>query len=228
MKLWNVFRMEIFKNLNDRFNMFMMLVLMCINIIGSIVIMNQQWLRQPTSFEEMVLSLYEISISLTVIFLFVYPFQMARTDYKNKVMSLMIASGVSRVQYYFVKVGATLLFSFLSFALLMIIPMIIMFNGVPVDTFEIVNFYVAVSGVSIVEAILILVLSWLLLFSTMMTAIIITKGKGSAIFVFFGLFILNGLIMDGLFGSIGSYFVPFISIAVMALIGILVLRRQDL
>ena len=239
MKLWNVFRMEIFKNLHDRASLFVILVLMCLNIIGGIIISNQNWwFRDPTAFELMMIWLFAFSVLGTVAFLFIYPYQMARTDYKNKVMSLMIASGVSRVQYYFVKIGATLLFSFLSVTLLVIFPFLItlVVNGEFATVIEFANFYWDISDIGVVLGLLIT--GWLSSFSTLMTAVIITKGRGITFFVFFGLsfaasqlaFIIQGII--GLnrwqVNNVVTVVQYLITMAVMGLIGILILRKQDL
>ena len=239
MKLWNVFRMEIFKNLHDRANLFIMLMLMCLNIIGGIIISNQNWLfREPSGFELMIIWLLVFSVLCTVAFLFIYPYQMARTDYKNNVMSLMIASGVSRVQYYFVKIGATLLFSFLSVTFLVIFPLLIVLivNGEIVTAYEFADFYWNISDIGGVLGLLIT--GWLSAFSTLMTATIMTKGKSVTFFVFFGLLIIASqlaVIVQGILGinrwqasnmvTIVQY---LITMAVMGLIGILILRKQDL
>ena len=239
MKLWNVFRMEIYKNLNDRANLFIMLVLMCLNIIGGVIISNQNWgFREPSGFEIMMIWLFVFSILCTVAFLFIYPYQMARTDYKNNVMSLMIASGVSRVQYYFVKIGATLLFSLLSVTFLVIVPLfiILIVNGDIATAFEFADFHWDLSDIGIVLALLIT--GWLSTFSTLMTATIMTKGRGITFFVFFGLSIAASqiaIIIQRRLGinvwqvnHVATIVQYLVTMTVMGLIGILILRKQDL
>jgi len=236
MKLWNVFRMEIFKNIHDRVNLFVMLVLMCLNIIGGLIVSNQNWRRTPSTFEETMLWLFVFSALGSVIFLFIYPYQMARTDYKNNVMSLMIASGVSRIQYYFVKVGATLLFSFISVTLLAILPLFIILlstGGIEVAAADI---YIELDGAG--TAFGVIITSWLSTFSMLMTSVIIARGKGFTIFVFFGISIATSQVMNIVRGLLGiewwnmtntiTLIQHLITMVVVSLIGILVLRKQDL
>jgi len=231
--------MEIFKNLQDRANLFIMLVLMCLNIIGGIIISNQNWwFREPNGLEIMMIWLFVFSVLGTAAFLFIYPYQMARTDYKNKVMSLMIASGVSRVQYYFVKIGATLLFSFLSVIFLVILPLLIILivNGEFATAFEFADFYLEISDIGVI--LVLVITGWLSSFSTLMTAVIITKGKGITFFVFFGLSIAASqlaIIIQGILGinrwqanNAATVIQYLVTMVVMGLIGILILRKQDL
>ena len=236
MKLWNVFRMEIFKNLHDRTSLFVMLVLMCTNTIGGLVASNHSWVRTTGSLEESIMWLFVFSAIGTAAFLFIYPYQMARTDYKNNVMSLMIASGVSRVQYYFVKVGATLLFSFVSVILLTILPMIIVLlatGGIEVTAADV---YIELGEAG--RAFGVIIFWWLSTFSMIMTSVIITRGKAYTIFVFFGILVAASQftrIFRGLLGvqwwrmdNTVTLVQHFITMLVVALIGILILRRQDL
>jgi len=233
--------MEIYKNIHDRASLFIMLVLMCLSIISGIFITNQNWIFRETAefgVEIMVIWLFVFSILGTLAFLFIYPYQMARTDYKNNVMSLMIASGVSRVQYYFVKIGATLLFSFLSIISLVIIPLLIvlLINGEVASAFEFADFYWEVGDTGVTFGLIIT--GWLSAFSTLMTAVIITKGRGAAFFVFFGLSIATSqlaLIIQILLGinrwQVTNTFTiiqNLFTMAIMGLVGILILRKQDL
>jgi len=234
--------MEIYKNIHDRANLFIMLVLMCLNIIGGLIISNisnqNWWFIEPSGFEIMILWLFVFSVLGTAAFLFIYPYQMARTDYKNKVMSLMISSGVSRVQYYFVKIGATLIFSFLSVTFLVILPLLIILtvNDEFASVFEFANFYWDISDIGV--SLGLLITGWLSAFSTLMTAVIIAKGRSITFFVFFGLSIAASqiaLIIQGLLGinrwqitNTATVIQYLITMIVMGLIGIFILRKQDL
>jgi len=232
--------MEIFKNLHDRVNLFIMLVLMCLNIIGGLIISNQSWMRTPGTFVETMLWLFGFSVFGTFVFLFVYPYQLARTEYKNKVMSLMIASGVSRVQYYFVKVGATLLFSFISFTLLAILPTVIVLISTGGLEFAVTDtHYIEITEVGeILVTFGILIVGWLSSFVTLMTSVIIAKGRAFTIFVFVGILFASSQatrIIRGLFGTplwqMNNTMILIQNLIVMlviGLIGILILRKQDL
>jgi len=239
MSLWNVFRMEMFKNLHDRTNIFMIIVLMCVNIIGGLVVsdlaVNSTWMwaTSMSAFQETVLLILVFSVIASAAFMFIYPYQLARMDYKNNVMSLMIASGVSRVQYYFVKIGSTLIFSFVSFLLVVFIPLLIATRGLALTglTFLHIEFDLSLG---------LFLITWLSMFFMLMTSIIIVKGKWVAIFVYFGLSIATSTVFNILQGILGidwwdtvamntfSIFQYLLTIVVFAVIGILVLRKQDL
>jgi len=228
--------MEIFKNLHDRISLFVMIILTCLNIIGGLVVSNQRWMRTPSVVEESMMWLFVLSVFATAVFLFIYPYQMARTDYKNNVMSLKIASGVSRAQYYFVKVGATLLFSFISFTLLAILPIVIVLiatGGIEVAPADV---YIELGEAG--AAFGVIIFGWLSTFFTLMTSVIIARGKGYTIFVFFGISIASSQIMNIVRGLLGFQWWDMdttimliqhlFTIIVVAVIGILILRRQDL
>jgi len=219
--------MELYKNAQDRVNLVIMLVFMVVNVLGGFMIANDSWsflLATPFFF----------SVFASMVFLFVYPYQMARIDYKNRVMSLLIASGVSRVQYYFVKVGATLIFSALSFILLVIIPILIVAAAfdmrIALDFF---NFVLEIDAATIA----IIFFGWLSAFSMLMTSVIISRGRAYTVFVFLGIWIVTSQIASAFQGT-GTFFwdlqytaiiiQQLITIVVMGMIGILILRKQDL
>ena len=239
MSLWNVFRMEMFKNLHDRTSIFVIIVLMCINIIGGLVlsdvIINSSWLWAVnlSAFQESVLMILLFSVIASAAYMFIYPYQLSRVDYKNNVMSLMIASGVSRVQYYFVKIGATLIFSFASFLLVVFIPIVIATRGLALTGLTIMDIPLDLSFGSFL-------LGWLAMFFMLMTAVIVVRGKWVAILVYFGFSIATSIVASIFQNIIGinwgdttamntfNIFQHLLSIVSFALIGILVLRKQDL
>ena len=243
MKLWNVFKMELFKNWHDRTSMFMLLIFMCVNTIGGLVVSHSG--NGPQGSAMIIIGLlFGFSIFGSVVFSFLYPYRMARVDYRNQVMSLKIASGVSRVQYYFVKVGATLLFSFLSLVALLIVPVFVV--GMTHDmsfVFEVAGELVNVSFIDLLRSLLLGLFVWLSIFATLMAAVIIARGKGSAIFIYFGLTMATSIVvsvvrdafnlqlwnMNNLDTMMWLMVLQYvITTAVMGLLGILVIRKQDL
>jgi len=151
------------------------------------------------------------------------------------VMSLLIASGVSRVQYYFVKVGATLIFSALSFILLVIVPILIVAAAFDMRiALDFLNFVLEIDAVTIA----LIFFGWLSAFSMLMTSVIISRGRAYTIFVFLGISIVTSQIASAFHQGRGAIWWNFdytaiiiqqlITIAVMGLIGILILRKQDL
>ena len=220
MSLWNVFKMELYKNIHDRVSLLLMAAIMSMSIIS--IIGDLEWLLV-------------FAIFGTFVFLFVYPYRMARMDYRNKVMSLLIASGVSRIQYYFVKIGATMLFSFISVILLVVIPVLFVLG---IHEFRFVTglflFYLR-PDIAVIGTIFSV---WISTFSVLMTAVIISKGRGFSIFVFMGILFANSQLSIGLrrlfdislWGTISTimFVEALITMTLMGLIGILVLRRQNL
>ena len=240
MNLWDVFKMEFYKNIHDRKNVFLLIFLGVLNVIGmsSVAIisnnaMNGYWydIGSFGNVGRLLSMIGMFSIATSFIFLFFYPYQLACVDYKNNVMSSIIASGVSRVQYYFVKVGATLVSAFISYVFLIIVPIII--SHAIVD-WEIFAFSM--------DDFLQLSLYWISTFSILMTSVILTRGRSMAPYVFVGLFIVNFIILDYLYGIFfqnaweatgGSWntiriIQQFITVIVFNAIGILTLRKQDL
>ena len=226
MSAWNVFKMELFKGVNDRVNLIIMFVLMAINMIGGLLAVNN-------TFNVMVMTLFSVSVMASMLFLFVYPYQMARQDYKNRVMSLLIASGMSRVQYYFVKVGATLIFAFANLVLVVIIPVLVVLASYDISVIaDIFNITIAFDDVMVI---LLIISTFLYIFFMLMTAVIISRGRAYTIFVFLGLLFGMSMITSVFHYSQGvlhatyaSLITQFISMILMGAIGIFVLKRQDL
>jgi len=219
--------MELFKNLHDRTNLLIMLVFMVANILGGLLL--------SSNLTFMSLLPLGFMASGSMIFLFIYPYQMARTDYRNKVMSLLIASGVSRVQYYFVKIGATLLFSFLSVLLVIMIPLfvvVVAMEGIS-DALKYFNIVLEIDAGTFGA----IFFTWLSAFSILMTSVIISRGRGFTVFVFLGIYFFTNQIAAFINSDSGILWnlnfmemiiQHIIIIVLMGFIGILILRKQDL
>ena len=227
MSLLNVFKMELFKNIQDRVSLVVMLVFMVVNMLGGFMIASQSW-------SAIMVLPFGFSFFGTMVFLFVYPYQMMGIDYKNKVMSLLIASGVSRVQYYFVKVGATLLFSFLSLVFIVFLPLLIVLMTHDMSAaLEFFNVIFEIDAVTFA----IITFTWLSAFSILMTSIIISRGRRFTIFVFLGLYFVTSQIAFFFNNNRSIWWhldyaaiiiQHIITIVVMGVVGILILRKQDL
>lgn len=233
MKSFNLLKMEIYKNLNDTVNLFLIGLFMILNLIGGTSLRmqffsgNYNW--GPLSM------LFIFSFLGSIIFLFVYPYQLARVDYKHKVMSMTIASGVTRIQYYFVKIGATLLFSLLSFICMILLPLIFV-GGID---FALVDFQIDVATLG---DILFILISYLSSFFILMTAVILVRGRGSTIFVFLGLSWISSFIMSIILNpifNIGNLSTleqinrvgitnNIITIILFGLLGVFLIRKQNL
>jgi len=166
-------------------------------------------------------------------------------DYQNKVISLIFASGVSREKYYFVKISATIISCFIAIVAVLIIPAITFLLVYPSFFVEAMQqIFKEFSFMNITSFLLMTIFSWLAYFVTLTTSVIITKGKVAGIFLFIG-FSFAVSIIQSMFqvpiivssvlenGNINSLFYENIAfsifqIIVFALIGLAVLRKQDL
>ena len=185
-------------------------------------------------------------IVFTVVGLFIfsllYPFHLLNVDYKNKVISLIFASGVSRWKYYFVKISATILSTLIAAFVILFIPMVT-FLIVYTDLFVVAvqNIIGSFSSSDIVSFLLSTTIGFVATIVTLTTAVIITKGKTSGIFLFLGFLFavstVQSMFSVPLFFSMknftSSYFnltilYSIIQIVVFVLIGLNVLKRQDL
>ena len=174
------------------------------------------------------------------IFSLLYPFHLLNVDYKNKVMSLIFASGVSREKYYFVKIGATVLTCFIATLVILFIPAVMFLIFYP-DFFVLMmkRYFLLFTISNITTLVLMTLFSWLAYYVMLTTSVIITKGKVSGIFLFLGFSFAISIIQSMFrFPLLSDYNLNFyfgastvfsiIQIVIFALIGLAVLRKQDL
>jgi len=230
MELKDIFKMEMFKNSNDRSYLIVIAILTGMAAAASLSsVMSTGFMIK--------LPLIVFTILGLGIFSLLYPFHLLNTDYKNRVMSLIFASGVSREKYYFVKIGATILTCFIAMFIILFVPILF--------SFFYPNFFVGIMQ-GLIEKIEILpaILGFLAYIITLTTSVIITKGKISGIFLFFGFLFLLSIIQSTILFSVvvpllekggnESLFYHFssafsiVQIVLFVLISLFVLRRQDL
>ncbi|MBL3716069.1 ABC transporter permease [Lactococcus garvieae] len=250
----NIFKMEMYKNIQDKTYMIILIVFISISII-----LNFSWLAINLSeiqFQDfpILITLLGITTAFSIlalaIFALIYPFHLLNVDYKNKVMSLMIASGVSRVKYYFVKIGATILSQLTAMFLILLVPFFTFFifnQEIIIKMFESLD--LIVHSADLFVALLSNVLSLIALMVTMALAVILTRGKTSGLFVYIGLSFASRIVQATLIGfflallstdsseaglnlisgnSLFSLAYYIVEILVFASIGIFYLRKQDL
>ena len=244
MKLKDIFKMEMYKNRNDVPYLVVIAILTGMAAVASIlgVFMIENSINQSTLLVlEVILIVFTI-IGLSVFFL-LYPFHLLNVDYKNRVMSLIFASGVSRGKYYFVKISATILSSLIAILVILLIP-IVTFLIVYPDTFVefVQNVVTSFKSSDIISFVLSAIVGLVASIVTLTTAVIITKGKVSGIFLYFGFswivsmlqsFSLIGRIADIGATAVSNYLytsliLSVIQIVAFVLIGLYVLRKQDL
>jgi len=241
MELKNIFKMEMFKNRNDKPYLLVIAILTAMAAIASIVGVLMIKSDINILVLEIILTVFTV-IGLGV-FSLLYPFHLLNVDYKNKVMSLIFASGVSRGKYYFVKISATILSTLITIFVILLIPAVT-FLIVYTDIFvaavqEIVANFNSSDIVSFVLSVTIGLVANIVMLTT---AVIITKGKTSGIFLFFGFSLIASIILSsilfppnlspGMKNTSSSFYLDaafsIVKIIAFALIGLNVLKKQDL
>ena len=244
MELKNIFKMEMFKNRNDKPYLIVIAILTVMAAVASIL--GVWMIKNSLSDRTLLLVLEIVLLVFTIIGLFVffllYPFHLLNVDYKNKVISLIFASGVSRGKYYFVKISATILSSLIAILVILFIP-IVTFLFVYPDTFvEIIrNIVDNFNSSDIFSFVLSGTIGLVANIVMLTTAVIITKGKTSGIFLYFAFSFVVSTLQSGILVPLlisnsvtpghslylGAAFAA-VKIIVFVLIGLNVLRKQDL
>ena len=245
MELKNIFKMEMFKNRNDKPYLWVIAILTVMaavaTMVGVLMIESSYFMDSTLGILEIILAVFTV-IGLGV-FSLLYPFHLLNVDYKNRVMSLIFASGVSREKYYFVKISATILSTLIAAFVILLIPMVVFLIVYP-DAFVgvvrhiVENFNSSHIFSFVLSATIGLVASLVML----TTAVIITKGKTSGIFLFFGFALIASIIQSiimfpsnlflGMEHTATNFYLDaafsIVKIVVFALIGLNVLKKQDL
>ncbi len=246
MELKNIFKMEMFKNSHDKPYLTVIAILTAMaaitSFLGALIIENRPDDYFTSSFVLVILLAIFTVLGLGI-FSLLYPFHLLNTDYKNKVMSLIFASGVSREKYYFVKISATILTCLIATFIILFIPIVtflVIYSEYFVEMMQYIidNFNIS----NILPFLLSMLFSQLAYIVTLTTSVIITKGKISGIFLFFAFsFIVSSIQSVSIFPLItvsenysANLYINFgtafsiLQIIVFALIGLHVLRKQDL
>jgi hypothetical protein len=244
MELKNIFKMEIFKNRNDKPYLLVIAILTAMAAVASIagVLMIEASSGISTLvIIEVILAFFTV-IGLFIFFL-LYPFHLLNVDYKNKVMSLIFASGVSRGKYYFVKISATILSTLFAAFVILLIPMVTFFIVYPNIFVEAVqNIVQNFNSSDIISVVLSATIGLVANLVMLTTAVIITKGKTSGIFLFFGFLLIVSIIQPTILFSSNLFLgmkhtstnfyldagFSIVKIIAFALIGLNVLKKQDL
>ena len=245
MELKNIFKMEMYKNRNNKPYLLVIAILTIMTSVSTFlgIAMIEGKIASDGGILSIMIPLIVFSALGIGVLSLLYPFHLLNVDYKNKVISLIFASGVSRVNYYFVKISATVLTCFIATLVIMFIPTVTFLIVYPDLFVELMRTIIENFTFSnIFPFLLMAVFTLLAYFVTLTTAVIITKGKVSGIFLFFGfLFVIS--IFQSMFNvprfilfenhSVNYYInvatmFSIVQIVVFALIGLNVLKRQDL
>ena len=246
MELKDIFKMEMYKNRNDKPYLLVIAILMAMTTISTFI--GIAMIENSTIFSGGILTALILLIVFSGlglwVFSLIYPFHLLNVDYKNKVISLIFASGVSREKYYFVKISATILTCLIATLAILIIP-IITFFAVYTEYFVMAmqEIFTEFSFADVTPFLLMAFFSLVAYYVMLTTAVIITKGKLVGILLFFGFWFAVSIVQSmvgvstwgiGYFtGELGASFYmqtffSIVQIIVFALIGLNVLRKQDL
>ena len=248
MKLQDIFKMEMYKNRNDKPYLLVIAILTAMTTISTFIgvgIIEHIIAIDDSGFKMALILLVVFSALGLWLFSMLYPFRLLNMDYKNRVMGLIFASGVSRENYYFVKISATILTCFIATLAILLIPAIT-FLAIYLEEFVKIMQKILVEFrlTDVFPLILMLVFSLLAYFVMLTTAVIITKGKIIGILLFFGfsftastiksiigvqIFPVNHLLEHNMGSTFYTYtFFSIIQIIIFAFIGLNVLKNQDL
>jgi len=193
-----IFKMELFKYLRDKFYLIAALVLLILNILTTVLFVN---------FEHLSSGLLGTAILLGIILLFsnmiflgiIYPFHLLAIDYKNRVLALMVASGVNRSKLFFSKIGATILATVVMSIILTIVPIGTIFfevgaNGGWDELFQNIG---VIMAPEMVPLSIYSVLGYIAGLVMLMTAVILLKGKTLSILLYFGFSFIVSMVVAG-------------------------------
>jgi hypothetical protein len=241
MELRDIFKMEMYKNRNDKPYLLVIAILtamLAVSTFIGIAMIEGVIGVDSNLFVAMILLLVFSGLGLWI-FSLLYPFHLLNVDYKNKVMSLIFASGVSREKYYFVKISATILTCLIATLAILFIPIvtfIVFYPEIFVDGMQML--FEEFSFADITPFMLMAIFSLVAYYVTLTTAVIITKGKVAGIFLFFAFSFGVSMVQAPIFSMFGDYAVnsffyatalaSVIQTILFALIGLNVLRKQDL
>jgi ABC-type transport system involved in multi-copper enzyme maturation permease subunit len=240
--------MELYKNRNDKTYILIIGILMAMTALSTFLgigMIEGTFDTNQTNFMAIFVLLMVFSAIGLWAFSLLYPFRLLNVDYKNKVMGLIFASGVSREKYYFVKVGATLLSCIIATFLILFIPAVT-FLTVYTEEFVVAmqNIFGAFSLGDIFPFLLMVVFTIIAYYVTLTTAVITTKGKIVGILLFFG-FSFAASIVESLVGvpvlsssstvsgSLANVYYLKITFALVQIVafgfvGLQILKKQDL
>ena len=127
----NIFKMEFYRNFRDKSWLIVIGVMAILALIDSILIINligqtvsgYSHNSAGTAVLAALTIFFTLALGLGIwAFQIIYPFHLLSVDYSNKALGLMIASGVNRMTYYFIKLISTILSTLLALFTILIIP----------------------------------------------------------------------------------------------------------
>ena len=250
----NIFKMEFYRNFRDKNWLIVIGVMAILALIDSILIINLigktvSGYSQNSAGTAVLVALtifFTLALGLGIwAFQIIYPFHLLSVDYSNKALGLMIASGVNRMTYYFIKLISTILSTLLALFTILIVPF-----------FLILGVYVRQLSefLSMISRSLSLSSVWMVLLNSFAGAlasivvlffvVIMTRGKFWGIFIYLGIAMGIGIILTILTSSINivsadsqnmmsntsliGIIFSVVEIVAFGLLGLSLIRKQDL
>ena len=250
----NIFKMEFYRNFRDKNWLIVIGVMAILALIDSILIINLigktvSGYSQNSAGTAVLVALtifFTLALGLGIwAFQIIYPFHLLSVDYSNKALGLMIASGVNRMTYYFIKLISTILSTLLALFTILIVPF-----------FLILGVYVRQLSefLSMISRSLSLSSVWMVLLNSFAGAlasivvlffvVIMTRGKFWGIFIYLGIAMGIGIILTILTSSINivsadsqnmmsntsliGIIFSVVEIIAFGLLGLSLIRKQDL
>lgn len=190
-----IFKMELYKYLRDKYYLIATLILLGLNVIATIALVNYDHLNSSLLITSIVLAILLFFSNL--IFLgIIYPFHLLAIDYKNRVLALMVASGVNRNKLFFAKIGAVILANIVVSFVLLVVPVVTTIYQVGNlggwdELFREMGMLMVPQMVPLsINA----VLSYVAGLFILMTSVIIVKGKTLSILLYFGFNMLVAMV----------------------------------
>tara|TARA_B100001287_G_scaffold9437_4_gene7331 strand:+ start:14680 stop:15378 length:699 start_codon:yes stop_codon:yes gene_type:complete len=232
MKVQDIFKMEIYKNRNDKPYLLVIAILTIMTSISTFIAVGMIENKIDGDKNMVLLVLINIFSAIGLsIFSLHYPFRLLNMDYKNKVMSLIFASGVSREKYYFVKISASILTCLIATLVILLVPALT-FLTIYIDEFvKEMQYFLKEFRLADIFPLLTMLFFWLIAYYvTLTTAVIITKGKIVGILLFFGFYFVISIVqsMIGVQSFNEMTLHSIVQIIIFSLIGLTVLKKQDL
>lgn len=206
-----IFKMELFKYLRDKYYLMATLILFGLNVIATIALLNSDHLNSSLLVTSIVLAIL-LFVSNLIFLGIIYPFHLLAIDYKNRVLALMVASGVNRNKLFFAKIGAVILANIVVSFVLLVVPVATLIYQVGNlggwdELFGEMGMLMLMVPQMIPLSIN-AILSYIAGLFILMTSVIIVKGKTLSILLYFGFNMLVGVItsfINTLFTSNSSF-----------------------
>ncbi|MCT1227057.1 ABC transporter permease [Lactococcus lactis] len=250
----NIFKMEFYRNFRDKSWLIVIGVMAILALIDSILIINligktvsgYSYNSAGTAVLAALTIFFTLALGLGIwVFQIIYPFHLLSVDYSNKALGLMIASGVNRMTYYFIKLISTILSTLLALFTILIVPFFLILGVYARQLSEFLSMVSrSLSLSSVWMALLNSFAGALASIVVLFFVVIMTRGKFWGIFVYLGIAMGIGIVVTIFTSSINvvstdgnnmisntsliGIIFSVVEIVSFGLLGLSLIRKQDL